>query len=102
MLTTTGSENDCSSTLELMFASITAARARAIQIEDSQKPAASGKVPSLPGMSAKLKATMGETFNSLSADQQQQVLARVPEVSHNTQPGSKNPMSKIHAMSIQL
>ena len=73
MLTTTGSEEDCSLTLELMFADITAARARAIQIEDSIKPTTSGKVPSLQGMSAKLKAKMGETFNALSADQQQQV-----------------------------
>ena len=102
MLTTTGSEEDCSLTLELMFADITAARARAIQIEDSIKPTTSGKVPSLQGMSAKLKAKMGETFNALSADQQQQVLAKVTEVSPNAQSGSKNQLSKIHAMSIQL
>jgi len=85
-----------------MFAEITAARARAIQIEDSIKPATSGKVPSLQGRSAKLKAKMGETFNALSADQQQQVLSKVTEVSPNAQSGSKNHLSKIHAMSIQL
>ena len=88
--------------LELVFADITAARARAIQIEDSIKPATSGKVPSLQGMSTKLKAKMGETFNALSADQQQQVLSKVAEVSPNTQSGSKNQVTKIHAMSIQL
>ena len=102
MLTTTGSEEDCSLTLELMFVDITAARARAIQIEDSIKPATSGKVPSLQGMSVKLKVKMGETFNALSADQQQQVLSKVAEVSPNAQPGSENQVSKIHAMSIQL
>ena len=85
-----------------MFVDITAARARAIQIEDSIKPATSRKVPSLQGISAKLKATMGETFNALSADQQQQVMSKVTEVSPNAQPGSKDQLSKIHAMSIQL
>ena len=53
-------------------------------------------------MSVKLKAKPGKTFNALSADQQQQVLSPVSDVSPNAQPGSEDRVSKIHAMSIQL